>query len=361
MLLVLVIGVCCAATASGGAAGSHETSFWVHASLPDSWGRGYWDTSPPAPPAHPATIQQVAAAAKLLTGNYSANTLYLLYHDEVSWGVAQPLFRAWHAAAAPGVELVPTLLFRSYNASEGIDPFGGHLNFGAATSNTTLDSMMSVFAEINPHRLGVFDVYPNRDQGIGPALAERHGLLLTRVGLQPAEKLPALYRGGGVEDTWSAVCCGRTNELWSELSCGRSLVKQWAADRMADPRPFAFDLIVVAWDYNMTANGTNPNIDDAAKNQALPAGRTKLVVDAIRSEAMAAGRGGAGGRVGFSSDLTILEADGRVPQRDGRNRSIYATLRAGVLYWGTDGGSYYGRAFREITQIYSELHNEVAP
>jgi hypothetical protein len=259
------------------------------------------------------------------------------------------------------VELVPTLLFRSYNASEGIDAFGGHLNFGAATSNTTLDSMMSVFAEINPHRLGVFDVYPNRDQGIGPALAERHGLLLTRVGLQPAEKLPALYRGGGVEDTWSAVCCGRTNELWSELSCGRSLVRQWAADRMADPRPFAFDLIVVAWDYNMTANGTNPNIDDAAKNQALPAGRTKLVVDAIRSEAMAAGRGGAGGRVGFSSDLTILEADGRVPQRDGRNRSIYATLRAGVLYWGTDGGSYYGRAFREITQIYSELHNEVAP
>jgi hypothetical protein len=208
--------------------------------------------------------------------------------------------------------------------------------------------MFSVFTEINSRRLGVFDVYPNRDQGAGPALAARLGLRLTDVGLQPGERLPALYEAGGVEDTYGAVCCGRTNELWRRLPCGHALVEQWAGDRMADPRPVAFDLIVVAWDYSLTANGTNPGIDDATKNQALPAGRTKLVVEAIQGVAVASGRALHG--LGFSSDLsrskivTILEADGKVPQREGKNRSIYSTLRAGELYWGDEGGPYsHGR------------------
>eukprot|EP01052_Picozoa_sp_SAG31_P061641 SAG31_NODE_20710_length_567_cov_0.970085_1_plen_132_part_10 len=132
--------------------------------------------------------------------------------------------------------------------------------------------MLDVFTEINPARLGVFDVYPNRDQGIGPTLAIDRSLSLTRVGLQPAEVLSSLYDGGGVVDTWSAVCCGKTNHLWETLPGGAATLREWLAARLNDARPFSFDLIVVAWDYNLTANGTNPGIDDATKNQALPAG-----------------------------------------------------------------------------------------
>jgi len=160
-------------------------------------------------------------------------------------------------------------------------PFGGSLNFNAARSNATLGSMLTLFVSINPRRLGVFDVYPNRDQGVGPALAQARGLELTRVGLQPAEVLPPLFRAGGVEDTWGAVCCGRTSKLWAELPCGAATLNQWVALRLSDPRPFSFDLIVVAWDYSLTPNGTDPGIDDATKNQALPPGRTALAVSVI--------------------------------------------------------------------------------
>ncbi len=241
---------------------------------------------------------------------------------------------------------------QTYNASEGIDPTGGRLNFGAEHSNATLEHMLDFFRELGVKRLGVFDVYPDRDQGPGPALAARHGLELTRVGLQPTEPLAALF-SGGVEDTWSGVCCGRTNALWATLPCGEATVRQWAALRMADKRPFSFDLIVVAWDYDLTPNGTNPGIDDATKNQPLPAGRTALAVAALEQAAAAHGRGASS--VGLSSDLTILEANGQVPQREGPNRTIYSSLRSGRLYWQPSEGrqTYFGRAFREVVEAFA--------
>lgn len=70
---------------------ARELSFWVHCSLPDQWQRGYWD--PDAAPARAASPDEVRRAARLLTETYGANTLYLLYHDEVDWAVAEPLFR----------------------------------------------------------------------------------------------------------------------------------------------------------------------------------------------------------------------------------------------------------------------------
>ena len=203
-----------------------ERSFWVHATLPsNSWARSYWETVPLPPPTHAATKREVRRAARLLAEKYHANTLYLLFHGEVDWVVAAPISRAWRAAAPPSVELVPTLLFRTYNSSEGIAPLGGSLNFNVTRSNATLDRMLKLFASINLRRLGVFDVYPNRDQGPGPALAQAQRMELTRIGLQPAEVLPPLFRAGGVIDTWSDVCCGRTNALWADLPCGAATLR----------------------------------------------------------------------------------------------------------------------------------------
>ena len=116
-----------------------ERSFWVHATLPsNSWARSYWETVPLPPPTHAATKTEVRRAARLLAEKYHANTLYLLFHGEVDWVVAAPISRAWRAAAPPSVELVPTLLFRTYNSSEGIAPLGGSLTSSSALQRTSL-------------------------------------------------------------------------------------------------------------------------------------------------------------------------------------------------------------------------------
>jgi len=50
-----------------------------------------------------------------------------------------------------------------------------------------------------------------------------------------------------------------------------------------------------------------------------------------------------------------LEADGKIPQREGQNGSIYATLRAGVVYWQAHlngKASYYGAAFKEVVDAF---------
>ena len=122
-------------------ASRRELSFWVHCTLPKgSWKRGYWETARSAAPAKAASSDEVHRAARILTETYHANTLYLLYHEEVDWTVAEPLFQAWHASVHEDIELVPTLLFRTYNASQGVAPFGGSLNFDAARSNNSLNT-----------------------------------------------------------------------------------------------------------------------------------------------------------------------------------------------------------------------------
>ena len=94
----------------------------------------------------------------------------------------------------------------------------------------------------------------------------------------------------------------------------------------------------------MTPNGTNPGVDSAAQDQALPAGRTALVVKEIEratdhrqvrqsgssnaSSTTTSTHGRAQPGFGLSSDLTILEADGRVSQRDGPNASICTSARS---------------------------------
>jgi len=77
----------------------------------------------------------------------------------------------------------------------------------------------------------------------------------------------------------------------------------------------------VAWDYSTTQRGEYPGYDDAARNMPLPAGRNALAAREIlriaRPECLA----------GFSSDLTILQANSVRTEHDGLTGSFYETLK----------------------------------
>ena len=70
-----------------------ERSFWLHASLAASTQRGYWGPEFPASPT--PTEADIRNAAKLLTGSYAANRLYLVYHHEIPFFDAEQVFRWW--------------------------------------------------------------------------------------------------------------------------------------------------------------------------------------------------------------------------------------------------------------------------
>jgi hypothetical protein len=199
-------------------------------------------------------------------------------------------------------------------------------------------------AEINPHRIAVYDVLPKRDQGPGLLALSRefpNGLL--RVGLQPGEPLAAPFTGA-VEDTWSGFCHGLTNDDWRDRGFGRDTLRRWVAERNAEPAAIAYDLIVVAWDYSNTKRGEYPGYDDAHKNLPLPANRNFLGANDILAQAQP------DRLAGFSSDLLILELNSETPQHDGPHKSFYETLKTGQPY---DG--FYAAPWREVCQILHAL------
>lgn len=184
-----------------------ERSFWLHASLGLTtqngyWGWGYRETRPP-------TAEEIGGALRVLTRDYHANRLYLIYHREIPLGAAREVFRQWRRQAPPDVEIVPTLLLKMYDPDQK-----------PVFPPDELAELVRFFRErINRRRIAVYDIYPKRDPGEGlDLLAKTFPDGLTRVGLQPGEPLAAPYTAG-VEDTWSGFCHGRTHADWLSPSC----------------------------------------------------------------------------------------------------------------------------------------------
>ena len=204
--------------------------------------------------------------------------------------------------------------------------------------------------EIRCSAAAVFDVVPNRDQGKCLAiLAREFPGKLVRVGVQPDEALAEPY-AAAVQDTWSGLCHGRTNADWESAGFGVETLTRWVRDRNGQPRPVAWDLVAVAWDYSATQRGEYPGYDDAARNMPLPAGRNRLAAGLIvRTAARQALRG-------FSSDLTIVEANSRNPRRDGESRSLYRAVREGAVYRG-----YFAEPLEDIAAIYRDMRTGKLP
>ena len=316
-------------------AGAHdlkklERSFWLNASLAAPK-RGYWGTEFPEPKTPSAT--QVANASRVLMQEANPNRLYLIHHHELPAARAMQLFRDWRKAVPPAVEIVPVLLLRMYD--KALTP---------VFAEAELQTLVTFFkSEIHPRRIAIYDVLPNRDQGASLSiLSQNYKGGLIRVGLQPDEKLGPPYVAA-VEDTWSGFCHGKTNEDWQARGFGRDTLRRWVAARNAQPLPIAYDLIVVAWDYDNTKRGEYPGYDDAHKNMPLPAGRNRLAVDEILAHAKE------GVLAGFSSDLLILELNSETKEHDG-SQTFYTMLKSGQSYAG-----YYSEPWREVCTLFKSM------
>jgi hypothetical protein len=336
----LAILACVALAAGGGrtaaadaqAAAPLERSYWIHASLAPIAQKGYW--GPGFPAAVAASDAEIRNAARLLTGPYAANRLYLVYHHEIPLDEAERAFASWRRHCPANVQIVPTLLLRMYDPAQSTVFAPDELRRLAVFLRPT----------VGGGQMAVYDVQPRREQGPSlEYLAKQCPGGLIRVGIQPDERIGPPFLAA-VQDTWSGLCHGKSNADWQSPGFGAERLRQWVGQRNAQRRPVAWDLIVVAWDYAATARGGYPGYDDAARNMPLPAGRNRLAAEEIRRGAEA------GCLAGFSSDLLILQANSRSPAHDGARASFYQTLRRGEVYRG-----YYGVPFQEIVAIFSRL------
>jgi hypothetical protein len=311
-----------------------ERSFWLHASLAEAGQRGYW--GPKLPASKMPSEEHVRNAARLLSTNYAANRLYLVYHKEIPLGDMQQVFGWWRQYCPDNVEVVPTLVLKMYDS-----------NMTPVFDTQELNQLADFFQrKMQFKQLGVYDVYPQRDQGESLKLLQRRypkGLI--RVGVQPSEQIERPF-AAAVQDTWSGLCHGKTNEDWQDEGFGAETLSRWVEQRNQQSCAVAWDLIAVAWDYSSTERGGYPGYDDAAKNMPLPTGRNRLAARLVLRIARPATLGG------FSSDLLIVQANSRDAAHDGQTSSFYTTLKQGNSYRG-----YYSKPFHEIVSIYKTLRN----
>ena len=337
----LVAAACCWVTGALAASpldySKLERSYWLHASLASSF-RGYWGTN--FPPAVRPTDAEIRNAARLLTRDYGANRLYLIYHKEFPVAEGESVFKAWRKFCPKEVELVPTLVLRAYDKGKSL--------FFSVEEFRELARFFK--REINLKRVATYDVEIRPDQGPGFAvLAEEFPGNLIRVGIQPGEAIGPEF-AWVVQDTWSGLCLGKSNDDWKQPGFGAEILRQWVEQRNGGRHPVSWDLVTVAWDYTPTERGTYPGYDDSKKNMPLPAGRNvlaaRLIMSTAKREVLA----------GFSSDLFILQANSRTAPHDGEKGAFYATLKQGKVYRG-----YYAEPFREIVAIYQGLKKGKLP
>lgn len=331
-----------------------ELSYWVDMDLTGSHLRGYWynvaEREPEIPDA--AVAAWIENACRQLDQTYAAGKLYVIYHRQYEPEEARQVMLDWKAAAGRyGIEVVPTLVLQSYGNPQT-------LNF---TDEEAIGFARWCTETIHADELGIYDVYTRDGSGSVQlaqllALREAVGNKLVRVGLQPGVEMQALYRFA-VEDTWTAECQGRTNELWEDpvyyrgtKNYGRLLLQSWVNERIdTDSRRLVWNLIPVAWDYD-TADELSydcPGDDQFANDPPVP-GRIALCREAIAACYPLGLNDPKFG--GYSCDLHILQANsgGR-----GESPSFYESLRNGTDYNGD-----FGDTMREIAAVYRSLEEE---
>lgn len=309
-----------------------ERSYWIHASLTVRADRGYWGATYARPQA--PTAEEIKRAAHTLCDKYGANRLYLIMHNELTIEDAERCLLAWHAGAPRAVQIVPTFVLRMYD--HDITP--------VYTSAEIHRLCTFAKTRIGVRMAAVYDVYPRRNQGACLAtLREEFPNAVVRVCVQPGESLEGGWRSA-VEDTWSAMCEGRTNADWASPGFGKETLLKWIGERSGEGPTVAWDLIAIAWDYKPTARGTYPGYDDASLNMPLPAGRNALAADLVLRSAEPARL------AGFSSDLFIVQANSLSGKHDGPGHTFYEALRSGQPYTG-----FFAEPLNEIATIYHRL------
>src|SRR3954462_4034017 len=88
-----------------------ERSFQLQVSLSTLPSVNQWNTNFPG--LSSPSESEIRHAARLLTDDYAANRLYLVYQKEISLGDAERVFSLWRQFCPAEVELVPTLVLNS--------------------------------------------------------------------------------------------------------------------------------------------------------------------------------------------------------------------------------------------------------
>lgn len=327
----------------------YELSYWVDMDLQGTHLRGYWyDVSDYPEETVPEEIW-IRNSCRTLSETYGADKLYVIYHRQYEPETAKDVFRAWlEYGKMYNLTIVPTLVLQNYSSAES-------MNF---TDEEVVEFSCWSTENICDAELAIYDVYTRDAEGSGQDLQlklikDAVGDILTRIGLQPGVALNSSY-SKGVEDTWTAECQGKTNELWEHpvyyrgtKLYGRLLLESWVMERIdGDSRPVVWDMIPVAWDYD-TDDELSYDCpgDDAIRNDPPVSGRIALCHKYIS----ACYENGTDDILfgGYSCDLHILQANssGR-----GEQPSFYQALRDGTGYSGDFAG-----AMNEIGELYKSL------
>jgi len=326
-----------------------ELSYWIDMDLYGNHLRGYWyniDEKNPENIPEPSYVQN---ACNRLSDEYGANKLYVVYHRQFDPDDAEYVLRMWKSYGdKKNLKIVPTVVLQSYANTQS-------MNF---TNDEIVDFARSCIANVNADEFGIYDVYTRDAQGSSQdiqlqVIKNAIGDKLVRVGLQPNVALNSVYKAG-VEDTWTAECQGRTNELWENpvfyrghKKYGRILLEEWVNERInGDIRTIVWNMIPVAWDYE-TDDELSYDCpgDDQFKNDPPIPGR----IDLCHKYIMGCYDGGMTNEKfgGYSCDLHILQANsgGR-----GENPSFYEALRTNIPYTGD-----FAVAMDEIGNLYKSL------
>ena len=326
-----------------------ELSYWVDMDLYGNHLRGYWYNINERNPENIPEPSYVQNTCNRLSYEYGANKLDVVYHRQFDPDDAQYVLRMWKSYGdKKKLKIVPTVVLQSYANPQS-------MNF---TDTEIIDFAKWCMANVNADEFGIYDVYTRDAQGSTQdlqlqAIKSAIGDKLIRVGLQPGVALNSVYKAG-VEDTWTAECQGRTNELWENpvyyrghKKYGRILLEEWVNERVnGESRPIVWDMIPVAWDYDIDDElSYDCPGDDQFKNDPPVPGR----IDLCHKYIMGCYTGGMDNQKfgGYSCDLHILQANsgGR-----GENPSFYEALRTNVAYTGD-----FAAAMTEIGNLYKSL------
>lgn len=327
----------------------YELSYWIDMDVSGGHIRGYWYNVSSQNPIDPTPSIHIQNACKKLRNDYGATKLYVIYHRQYEIITAKTIFKAWKQYGdANNLEIVPTVVLQDYSTTQ-------IMNF---TNEEINDFARWCVEEIHPKEFGIYDVYtrdrPGQPQAIQiNTLRKFIGNKLVMVGMQPGVTINKDFLFA-VQDTWTAECQGRTNDLWENPIYfngtniyGRKLLEAWVNERInGDNRKVVWNLIPVAWDYDTSdpLSYVSPGDDQFKNDPPIP---ERLLLchkyfiswykQGLKNEKFG----------GYSCDLHILQANsgGR-----GETPSFYKALRDNINYSGD-----FANTMIEIGNLYKEL------
>src|SRR5437899_3547837 len=311
-----------------------ERSFSLHASLAAPTQNGNWDTNFPS--LEPPTETQIHNAARVLTQDYNANRLYLIYQKEIPLVDAERVFQIWRAACPSDVEIVPALMLNAGTNQ--------HQLFSAAEIRRLGEFFRQ---EVNPKRLAVLGSIDARlNESSVKTLSPNFTAGLLRLGLQPGEKGPF---SAGIVETRTALCSSQSNEQWQHDASGLEALRKWIDARNEQSLPITWGLVAVGCD-DSKANHTSLGPNDPERNIPIISGRNAMAISEILQ------RGKTPSLAGFSVDLQALQVSSQAVSHDGSGYSFYELLKRGQVYVG-----YYARPFLEIVNAYGTMRSGKMP